>query len=295
MPASRKARILNYGSINIDHVYRVDHLVQPGETISSERYRRFAGGKGSNQSIAIARAGAEVYHAGRIGADGLWLKELLEDNGVDTSYIEVADGPSGHAMIQVDDDGENAIVLYGGANHSISWEDAREVLDDFGAGDYLLLQNEISAVPEIIAGGAERGLKVVFNPAPMHNGVLDYPLSEVDCFIFNQVEGGELTGRRGRDDILEAMMDRFPGACVVLTQKDEGVIYADAERRLTVPATTVKAVDTTAAGDTLIGYLLAGVVAGHEMEAALETANRAAAICVTRPGAADSIPWKDEL
>jgi ribokinase len=295
MPARRKAKILNFGSINIDHVYRVDHLVRPGETLSSERYQRFAGGKGSNQSIAIARAGAEVYHAGRIGADGLWLKEMLDDNGVDTSYIKVADGPSGHAIIQVDDEGENSIILYSGANRSISWEDAQEVLADFGYGDYLLLQNEISAVPEIISGGAERGLKVVFNPAPMHSGVLDYPLPEVDCFIFNEVEGRELTGKTGQDGILGAMMDRFPGAGVVLTLKDKGVIYADMERKLTVPALTVKAVDTTAAGDTFIGYLLAGMVAGQDIEGALETANRAAAICVTRLGAADSIPWKKDL
>jgi ribokinase len=295
MPGDQKARILVFGSINIDHVYRVDHLVRPGETISSERYQCFAGGKGSNQSIALARAGAEVYHAGRIGADGLWLKEMLDDNGVDTSYVEVADGPSGHAIIQVDDEGENSIILYGGANRSISWKDVRKVLTDFGHGDYLLLQNEISAVPEIISGGAEKGLKIVFNPAPMHSGVLDYPLPKVDCFVFNEVEGRELTGKTGQDDILGAMMDRFPGVCVVLTLKDKGVIYADTERKLTVPALTVKAVDTTAAGDTFIGYLLAGMVAGEDIETGLETACRAAAICVTRPGAADSIPWKEEL
>jgi ribokinase len=295
MPANQKARILNYGSINIDHVYRVDHLVRPGETITSETYQSFAGGKGSNQSIAIARAGADVYHAGMIGNDGLWLKEMLDDSGVDTSYIKVIDAPSGHAVIQVDGEGENSIILYSGANRCVSLEDAQEVLDYFGRGDYLLLQNEINAVSEIITGGSERGLKVVFNTAPMHDGVLDYPLHEVDCFIFNEVEGRELTGNTGQDGILAAMMDKFPGACMVLTLKDKGAIYVDAERRLTVPAPKVKAVDTTAAGDTFIGYLLAGMVEGQDIEAALETACKAAAICVTRPGAADSIPWKEEL
>jgi ribokinase len=295
MKQEQKTRILNFGSINIDHVYQVDHFVRPGETLPGLSYRRFAGGKGSNQSIALARAGARVHHAGRVGGDGAWVIDMLREAGVDTENVEVIDGPSGHAVIQVNPSGENAIIIHGGANREITERDARRVLSGFSDGDYLLLQNEISSMPEIMKIGAERGLKIVFNPAPMTADVPSCPLSLVGMFIINEVEGEELTGEREPDKIVGAMLDAWPRAATALTLGSRGVMYGDSERRLSVPAPKVSAVDTTAAGDTFIGYLLAGIVAGHGIEAALETACRAAAVCVTRPGAADSIPARDEL
>ena len=287
--------ILNFGSLNIDHVYNVDHFVRPGETLSSTAYSQFAGGKGANQSIALAQAGAAVLHAGKLGHDGAWLKRKLEGFGVDTRYLDLVDGPSGHAVIQVAGDGENAIILHGGANHAIGADDAQRILGDFGPGDTLLLQNEISAMPDIMACAAEQGLRVVFNPAPMHRDVPGYPLDKVDCFIVNEIEAAQLSGREEEDRVLAAMRDAYPAAAVVLTLGARGVRYADGESELSVPAREVETVDTTAAGDTFIGYFLAAQADGADVRAALDLACRAAAVCVTRPGASDSIPSREEV
>ena len=160
-------KVLNFGSLNVDHVYRVDHFAQPGETISCQDFRRFAGGKGLNQSIALAHAGAQVFHAGKIGEADSWLKTMLRNHGVDTAFVAAVDGPSGHAIIQVNNKGENAIVIYGGANQQINQSEVGRIVASFSPGDYLLLQNEVNAVPEILFAAKERGLTIIFNPAPM--------------------------------------------------------------------------------------------------------------------------------
>ena len=135
-------RVLNFGSLNIDYVYSVDHFVQKGETISSSMLNVFSGGKGLNQSVALSRAGVEVYHAGMIGMDGLFLVELLEDAGVDTRYVvRSKDVRTGNAIIQNDSQGDNCIILYGGANQAVSKEMIDNVLKEFGSGDWLVLQN----------------------------------------------------------------------------------------------------------------------------------------------------------
>jgi ribokinase len=288
-------KILNFGSLNIDHVYNVAHFVRPGETLNTAAYSQFAGGKGSNQSVALARAGAPVAHAGKIGRDGLWLKERLDKLGVDTGGLKVIHGPTGHAIIQVNAEGENAILLHGGANRDINAHDIDETLARFGEGDMLLVQNEISNLPLLISKAADRGLRVVFNPAPMEDAVLAYPLDRVGMFILNEIEGESFTGAAEPAAMLEALRARFPEAAIVLTLGSRGVLYADAAQRLEVPAVRVDAVDTTAAGDTFIGYFLAGLAGNDAVEQALRAAVRAAAICVTRPGAADSIPSREEI
>lgn len=288
-------RILNFGSLNVDHVYRVEHFVRPGETLSSTDYRVFMGGKGSNQSIALALAGAPVSHAGKLGRDGAWIEERLRRFGVDTAFVGIADGASGHAIIQVNAQGENAIILHGGANRAITADDARRVLDHFGAGDWLLLQNEISAVPDIMREARARGMAVAFNPAPMQQSVRQYPLECVDLFVVNEIEAAELCGEREPERVLTVMRQRYPRAATVLTLGSEGAAYAGPEGRCRVPAVKVKAVDTTAAGDTFIGYFLAERLRSVGPEAALKLACRAAALCVTRPGAADSIPRRAEV
>ena len=288
-------KILNFGSLNIDHVYAVDHFVRPGESLACLDYRQFAGGKGSNQSMALALAGARVFHAGKLGRDGAWLKDTLAARGVDTSFVDIIDRPSGHAVIQVDREGENAIVLHGGANRCITAADAERALPGFEPGDVLLLQNEISATAAIMRRAARQGLRIVFNPAPMHDEVRTYPLELVSVFIVNEIEAQGLTGEADAGAVLEAMRRCYPAAAVVLTLGSRGAAYADADQTLTVPAETVTAVDTTAAGDTFIGYFLAELMQGHGPQAALQCACKAAAICVTRPGAADSIPSREEL
>jgi ribokinase len=288
-------RILNFGSLNIDHVYTVDHFVRPGETMSSESFAVYPGGKGANQSTALARAGADVAHAGKIGSDGAWYVDRLREAGIDTTHIDTIGTPSGHAVIQVNKEGENAIILFGGANQRISDADAARVIGGFSEGDYLLLQNEISAIPAIMRRASDRGMRVVFNPAPMHGSVLEYPLELVTMFIVNEIEGAELTGEREVESILNAMVAWYPDAATVLTLGGNGVRYALGDERRSFPAVKVEPLDTTAAGDTFIGYFLAGLVRGGSIEEAVTTATRAAAICVTRKGAAGSIPTQDEV
>jgi ribokinase len=288
-------KILNYGSLNIDHVYGVQHFARPGETIGSTSYTRFCGGKGLNQSVALARAGAEVWHAGKIGAEGKFLKERLLADGVNVDFVEQVTAPTGHAVIQVDSKGENAIVIHGGANRAISRMDAESVLASFSPKDLLLLQNEISALPDVMALAAARGMRVVFNPAPFGPEVSDCPLQSVDLFILNETEGQGLTGRAGAEEIANAMLTRFPGSATILTLGAKGALYKDEDDSFEVSAQRVAAVDTTAAGDTFIGYFLAQYVKGLDIRHCMEVACRAAALCVTRPGAADSIPMLEEI
>jgi ribokinase len=288
-------KILNFGSINIDHVYFVEHFVRPGETLASMDYRIFAGGKGYNQSIALAQAGADVTHGGKIGSDGLWLLDRLKQCGVDTSLIQTVDTPTGQGIIQVNGEGENAIILFGGANHEITEEDAMNVLFKFKPGDCLLLQNEISAIPEIMKLAQKQGLRIIMNPAPIGQEVQRYPLDMVEIFILNEIEGRELTGETEFKQICRSMTNRFPKAVTILTVGDQGVWFADSNQLLHVAAEKVKPVDTTAAGDTFIGYFIAEYTRGNDPESALRFASKAAAICVARPGAADSIPQRMDV
>ena len=276
-------KVLNFGSLNIDLVYRVREFVRPGETISAAGFARFAGGKGLNQSLALARAGAKVIHAGAVGGDGGFLLDLLRADGVDCSPVEiVGDTPTGHAVIQVADSGENAIVLYPGANHRISEALIDRALALTEPGDILLLQNEISAMPDIMRRAHERGLRIFFNPAPMTEAVAVYPLDFVDTLIVNETEW-------------EALSVMFPSLEVNVLQTigARGAVY---NRKIIVPAERVgNVVDTTAAGDTYIGYFIAELIAGRDVESAMKTATKASAWCIQRPGAAPSIPHGSDL
>jgi ribokinase len=186
-------KVINFGSLNFDHVYEVEHFVQPGETITAKNYQRLCGGKGLNQSIALARAGAQVFHAGKVGRDGEPLIACLKSAGVDTTHVGIIESkPSGHAVIQVDRHGQNSIIIHGGANREIQIEDAERVLGQFSVGDFLVLQNEISSISEIVRRAKKQGLTIFLNPAPMDKTVLNYPLDLVDYFIINRIEGREL-------------------------------------------------------------------------------------------------------
>ena len=288
-------KIVNFGSLNVDHVYSVDHLVQPGETIACSDYRRFSGGKGANQSVALAHAGANVFHAGKVGPDGQWLKQRLVERGVDTSLVEVCDTPTGHASIQVRPDGENAIVLYGGANQTIKAADVQRVLATCQQGDYLLLQNEVSSIKSMMEQATRRGLVIAFNPAPMTKAIHRYPLQAVNTFFLNETEGKQLTAQSDPKKILASMADQFPHAATVLTLGANGAMYRDCDMTLEVPAEKTNVVDTTAGGDTFIGYWLAAQMQGWPISEALKIASQAAAVCVSRKGAADAIPLRNEV
>lgn len=288
-------RILNLGSLNLDRVMRVDRIAQPGETRSARTVSSFAGGKGANQSVAMARAGASVFHAGRIGADGQLLLEKLRQAEIDTTHIEI-DGEhhTGSAFIQVDGKGENAIVVDPGANAHITRPQIDQVLNQFQEHEILLLQNEISNVGYAIEAASERGLTVCFNPAPMTAAVLDYPLKKVDLLIANHHEACEIIHKPGARDLIPRLRERVDGR-VIVTMGGRGVVYADREGVMQIDAFPVDAVDTTAAGDTFIGYFIAERTRATPVRGCLKTASAAAALCVTRHGTIDAIPSRDEV
>ncbi len=292
-------KILNFGSLNIDYVYEVDHFVRPGETLSSRSFSKFCGGKGCNQSIALARAGAKTLHAGKIGMDGLFLKEKLESAGVDCSLLEIAkDEASGHAIIQVAASGENCIILFGGANMTIGERHIRNAMSKMDKGDYLLLQNEISSIPEIMREASAKGLRIFINPAPMNEKVKTYPLELADCLIVNEIEGAELadTEDTSPENIIRELSLKYPKCAVLLTLGSKGAVYSAPDTdNIFVPVVKAKAVDTTAAGDTFCGFFMASLASGKTPDESLKDAALAASICVSRKGAADSIPTRAEL
>ena len=181
-------KVLNFGSLNIDYVYSLDHFVQKGETISSDALHIFPGGKGLNQSVALGRAGVTVSHAGAVGKDGDFLLELLKESCVNIKYIQVLEGvQTGTAIIQNDKSGDNCIILYSGANHQITKEQIANTISDFEKGDFLVLQNEINGMESIMRVAEEKGLKIVLNPSPMNEKILKLPLQYVDYFVLNDI------------------------------------------------------------------------------------------------------------
>lgn len=289
-------KILNFGSLNIDKVYKVPHFVRPGETISSENYQCFPGGKGLNQSIAAARAGQQVFHAGCVGADGDFLTQVLLDAGVDIRYVKKNDTVTGHALIQVSASGENCIILFGGSNQEISREYIDQVLADFAEGDILILQNEISNMDYLLKKGSEMGMRIMLNPSPMDDFLKNADLSGVTWLMLNETEGSELTGENDPDRILQVLLSRYPNLQVILTLGGDGAVYgASACDSIRQPCYPAVAVDTTAAGDTFTGYFAAAMVEGKTPREALQLAACAAAITVSGEGASVSIPVRSQV
>lgn len=289
-------KILNFGSLNIDLVYHVDHIVLPGETLSGGDVQHFAGGKGANQSAALSKAGADVYHAGKIGGDGQWLLEKLNRYGVNTEYVKIYEGSTGHAIIQITPEGQNSIILSGGGNRRIEEADIDETLSKFDKGDYLVLQNEINGTENIIRKAHARGLIICLNPAPFDRSILTWPLELVDVLIVNEHEAAGLAGLEGSfDEILNKLTADFPGQEILMTVGEQGSLFGKDQERFGAGVTSVSVVDTTAAGDTFMGYYLASRIKGITVKESMELASRASAITVSRPGAMDSIPYASEL
>ncbi len=288
-------RILNFGSCNIDHVYSLDHIVDKGETESAMSFSVFAGGKGLNQSVALSKAGAEVFHAGCIGSDGELLLNTLKENGVRTDYIKIVDEKNGHAVIQVSKDGENSIFIYSGSNSMISESQIDEVLSHFDKGDMLLLQNEINGIEYIVKKAFERGMKIILNPSPCSGAVLELDLSMIAYLILNEGEAKMYTGKESYVDSLKFFKEKYPELCVVVTLGSRGSVYQYKDEQVFQPCFLVDAVDTTAAGDTFTGYFIAETAKGASPSAAMRTAACASAICVTRKGASPAIPKIDEV
>ena len=288
-------KIVNYGSINLDHVYQVDHILQPGETLLAREQNLFCGGKGLNQSIALAKAGAEVFHAGVVGEDGEILLNALRTANVDIRHIRRAEGASAHTVIQVDRNGQNCIIVFSGENMHPSEADIDRILEDFGPEDAVLMQNELYNTPLMMRKAADKGMTIIFNPSPISQEMLSYPLECVSWFLLNEIEGEALTGETDPGKILDSLASRFPRSSVVLTLGKNGAWAMYRGQRFFQPAFEIKAVDTTAAGDTFTGFFLAAVSSGMPIPAALRRAAFASSIAVSRKGAADSIPTAEEV
>lgn len=288
-------KILNFGSLNIDNVYSMDHFVRPGETTASLKMEIFCGGKGLNQSVALAKAGAEVYHAGKVGVDGQMLIDILKLYGADASLVGMTKGRTGHAIIQVDKKGQNCILLYGGANQEITEADVDAALSHFEKGDMLLLQNEINNIDYIIKKAYAQGMVLALNPSPISEDLIRMDLGKITYFILNEIEGSELTGETEPDKIVRKMRRIYPGCLVVLTLGKDGVMYYDGEHTYTHGIYQVKVADTTAAGDTFTGFFLSSIMAGESVPKALEYASIASSLAVSKNGAAPSIPTMEEV
>jgi len=288
-------KVLNIGSMNLDLVYSVDHIVQPGETEASYALDTFLGGKGLNQSMALAKAGVEVWQGGMIGEDGQPFLDACKEYGVHGDLIRAVPGKSGHAVIQRDKNAQNCILLYGGANQQLTEEYVDEVLSHFAAGDILLLQNEVNMMPYIVDKAHEMGMQIALNPSPFNEKLDEVDMKKISIFLLNEVEGSQVTGLTDPDEIIAKMLEMFPQARIVLTLGKDGAVYADAGQKHFQPIFKVKAVDTTAAGDTFSGYFLAGLLDGMPVPEILKMSAKASSIAVTRAGAVPSIPYRSEV
>lgn len=290
-----KMKVLNFGSCNIDYVYQLDHIVVPGETQSSTNMQLFAGGKGLNQSIAIARAGAKVYHAGAIGQDGNELLQLLKENNVDVTYLQTVNEKTGHAIIQVAKNGENSIFIHAGANACITTEYIDLVLANFGKDDILLLQNEISNVEYIVNKAFEKQMVIILNPSPINEKIAKIDLKKISYLIVNQKEAQAITNHTEELSALEYFITNYPNLKLILTLGKTGSLYQDNSQRIFQPSYKVDTVDTTAAGDTFTGYFVAGLIKGIALQKNMNYSSCASALSVSKNGAAPSIPTINEV
>ncbi|HWJ79623.1 MAG TPA: ribokinase [Niallia sp.] len=288
-------RFLNFGSLNIDKVYSVPHFVTGGETLSSTQLEEFPGGKGLNQSIALAKAGAEVFHAGKIGNDGLFLKETLSSVGVNIENILEDGSTTGHAIIQVSSSGENCILLHGGANKEITKETIDSIISDFDTKDILVLQNEISCLEYIIEIAHNKGLTIALNPSPINKTILTLDYTKIDYLILNELEAKSISGQESIVKMFDYLLSLNSKLKIILTLGTNGVMYKDSYQEIKQESFKVDAIDTTAAGDTFLGFFLSMISNKTDIQKALLIASKAASISVTRKGAATSIPYLNEV
>ena len=283
-------RILSFGSLNLDFTYKIPHIVTEGETITSSELTVYPGGKGLNQSVALSKAGMEVYHAGMIGTDGSLLLDTCKDNGIHLDYIKTIDFKTGNAIIQVDENGQNSIILYPGSNRQITKDFVDEVLSNFEEGDLILLQNEINHLNYIINQAYEKGMRIILNPSPFDHVIKECNLEKVALFILNEVEAAQMTGEENPETILKKLASQYKNAEFVLTLGGNGSIYFGEKGMFRQEIYPTNVVDTTGAGDTFTGYFISEYYGGKSPKEALQIAAMAASIAVSKKGAAIAIP-----
>lgn len=287
--------IVNFGSMNIDRVYHVENFVEEGETIQAKGYAEYPGGKGLNQSIALAKAGMSVHHIGKIGVDGQFLKDILEQHTVNVDDISISELVTGHAVIQVNDKGDNSIIINGGANNDVHQHEIDRILSKFEPEDVLVLQNEINNIDKIIATGKAKGMTVVLNPSPITNSLFMLDLKQIDYLIMNEQEALALAHKAALEEAIKYYFLANSNMRLVITSGKNGARYIDQSQTLFQEAYEVEAVDTTAAGDTFLGFFVASMIREDHPQTALKVASKAAAIAVSRQGAAVSVPSLEEV
>ena len=291
--------IINFGSLNIDKVYDVPHIVLPKETIMANAYDLHPGGKGLNQSIALAKAGANVIHAGAIGMDGQLLIESLKKEGVDTGKICILKSQSGHTIIQVNSEGQNSIIVYGGANQELTKDYIDSIFKDTNPDDMVLMQNEVNNLDYIMTRAHEFGLKIAFNPSPLTDQIDKCNLDFVDYFILNEVESTNLArvsnNTTDYDFILNILSKKYSKASIIMTLGENGSLYKKGDTKYTQEIYKNKVIDTTAAGDTFLGFFISCMTYNFDVPNSLKYASAASAIAVSRKGAARSIPSMIEV
>jgi ribokinase len=283
--------LVNLGSFCIDYVYSVPSIVRAGETLLGTAPVRHAGGKGLNQSIAAARAGAQVAHFGCVGIDGTWLTDLLANAGVNIDGVRCCETqPTGHAMIQVGPHGENAIVIVAGANHQIQPDDVARAIARVGREGWLLMQNEINDIDDVLAEARRAEIRVALNIAPVDGREAGYGIDAVDLLLLNELEAAALAHEADPHRALERLTRERPNQHVVVTLGAHGVLYGRGHERIWLPAFAVDPVDETGAGDAFIGHLMAAWFENIPVRDRLLHASAAGALAVCSPGAAQAIP-----
>lgn len=288
-------KILNLGSCNIDMTYNVKSIVRSGETVSAYNLQRFPGGKGLNQAVAAARAGAKVFFAGCIGKDGLFLKDLMDESGVDTKYLQIQNENTGHAIIQVDDNSENSIIIYSGANALITKDYIYEVTSNFESGDYLLLQNEIPNLNFIVTTAYKKKMRIVLNPSPYNEVIKKIDFNMLSWLIINKVEAEDITGVSDAAMAIEKLKKSYPNLNIVVTLGEKGCIYTEKGEIKKQSGYKVNAVDTTGAGDTFTGYFVSGISTDKSICDSIKYATVASAMATLNYGAAVAIPYMNDV
>lgn len=278
--------VFTLGSINIDHVYQVPHLARPGETIAASNYSMGLGGKGANQSVAAAKAGAKVFHIGAVGREMGWALEELAGYGVDVSNVIQLKSATGHAIIQVDPAAENAIIIFPGANRLITESHVSRALASARPDDLFLMQNETSAQSPAVRLAADMGIRVLYSPAPFELAPLKDVIPFASLLMMNEGEAAEMISALGT----------MPDCDVIITKGADGVEWHSQNATpLFFDSFNVSAIDTTGAGDCFAGFIAAALDTGLPPEQALRRASAAAALQVTRPGAAAAMPSGSEV
>ena len=286
-------KVLVIGSVNKDIVFDVENIVKDGQTISSANQAEYLGGKGLNQAIALSNVYDNVYFYCNVNEHDVTLLEQIKTYNFKTNYIQLVKEQTGTAFIQVNEQGENAIVISKNANNHIDLQKVEDILETFTSTDYVLLQNEINDLEHIIDICTKKKIQVILNPSPVNNINLELA-SKVNQLITNRNEFLSITSSNTVEEGISIFRQNNKHTELVITLGAEGVLY-NKEETITIKGDKVDVVDTTCAGDTFLGFYIGSRLNGNSVSDSLKTANKAAGKCIQTKGASVSIPKLSDL